>query len=94
MEVLETAVLQRVCAMKSLVCEAGLFQDTPGGRVASQVMGEDAIQPELVESVPDHSYGSLRCVPAPPERKADPVAQLGARVFEIESKADRPDENA
>ena len=94
MNVLEAAVLQYVCAMKSFVRKAGLLKYAPGGRVTSQMMGVDTVQSEFVESVADHRAGGLRGVPTPPVWKADPVAKLSSSMPEFEPKADRADEHS
>ena len=90
--VLKAAVFQYVRPMKSFVREAGFLKYTPGGRVASQMMCVDTVQSEFAESVTNHRAGCLRGIPTPPVWKADPVAELSARVLKFESEADRADE--
>src|SRR5947208_2632000 len=74
-------------AQDTFVAHPCLLHDAPGGGVAGKVLGEDAIELELDEGVPNNRPSTLRTIATAPIALADEISQLAARVLRAEPQA-------
>src|ERR1035438_7465604 len=66
---------------------ANFAQDISRGLVALAVRGEDAVEFEMLEPVPDNSLRRLCRIAITPEGNAKPVADFGALVRDVGVKS-------
>src|SRR5688572_8664246 len=76
-EVFVLAFFEPVAAEAAFLLHVELGEDAAGGGVAGQVVGEDAVELQLVEGILEDSLGGFGAIAFVPIRPADPVAHFG-----------------
>jgi hypothetical protein len=92
-EILKDLPLVDVLAQATLIGHAQLLHHPPRGRIAGQVGGVDAVQPEDLKPISDHRLGRLRAVATSPVGLPDPIAQLCVAILGIDPEANGPQEH-
>src|SRR5690606_13875334 len=83
-EVFVPLPLLRMLPAQAFPGHAELLHDPPRRRVTQEVRRVHTVQVEITEGVLQHGKCRLGAVAAPPERPADPVAELTAVRAEVE----------
>ena len=85
--VLEHAPFANALAEETLRFEAGLAQHAAGRRIAGEVMGVNAVEAELAETVVHHGARRFERVTASPPGHAHPEPELGLKMLVISTLA-------